>query len=77
MVSSGSSLLKFLLNFYSGLNNCPTIPIRSVIQRAAETTKDAVTQMQMIRRILEDIYGGTWGVLVIRDPALVSKGKWR
>ncbi|CAO4379137.1 unnamed protein product [Caenorhabditis nigoni] len=61
------------LRICSGLNNCPTAPIRSVIQRAAETTKDAVTQMQMIRRILEDIYGGTWGVLVIRDPALVSK----
>ncbi|CAI2354871.1 unnamed protein product [Caenorhabditis sp. 36 PRJEB53466] len=28
---------------------------------------------KMIRRILEDIYGGTWGVLVIRNPALVSK----
>ncbi|CAI5451178.1 unnamed protein product [Caenorhabditis angaria] len=56
-----------------GLNNCPTSPIRAVIQRAAETTEDAVTQMQMIRRILEDIYGGTWGVLVIRNPSLVSK----
>ncbi|EFP05407.1 hypothetical protein CRE_27116 [Caenorhabditis remanei] len=70
------SLLLLILGFSkicSGLNNCPTTPIRSVIQRAAETTKDAVTQMQMIRRILEDIYGGTWGVLVIRNPALVSK----
>ncbi|ULT88722.1 hypothetical protein L3Y34_007726 [Caenorhabditis briggsae] len=70
------SLLFLFFGFFricSGLNNCPIAPIRSVIQRAAETTKDAVTQMQMIRRILEDIYGGTWGVLVIRNPALVSK----
>ncbi|CAB3399004.1 unnamed protein product [Caenorhabditis bovis] len=57
----------------AALNNCPTAPIRSVIQRAAETTSDAVTQMQMIRRILEDIYGGTWGVLIIRNPTIVSK----
>ncbi|CAA99801.1 uncharacterized protein CELE_C54D10.9 [Caenorhabditis elegans] len=75
-MKSSWSLAFIILNLSRicyGLNNCPTIPIRSVIQRAAETTKDAVTQMQMIRRILEDIYGGTWGVLVIRDPALVSK----
>ncbi|KAE9412203.1 hypothetical protein Angca_001557 [Angiostrongylus cantonensis] len=26
----------------------------------------------MIRRIIEDVFGGSWGVLVIRDPELVS-----
>ncbi|PAV83914.1 hypothetical protein WR25_05279 [Diploscapter pachys] len=27
----------------------------------------------MIRRILEDIYGGTWGVLIIKNPNLISQ----
>ena len=29
----------------------------------------------MIRRILEDIYGGTWGVLIIKNPNLISQGR--
>ncbi|PAV61208.1 hypothetical protein WR25_06842 [Diploscapter pachys] len=48
-------------------------PVRAIIQRAANTTRDATTQMQMIRRILEDIYGGTWGVLIIKNPNLISQ----
>ncbi|KAI1723730.1 hypothetical protein DdX_03901 [Ditylenchus destructor] len=35
-------------------------PIRAVIERA------------IIRRILEDIYGGSWGVLIIKNPELIS-----
>ena len=29
----------------------------------------------MIRGILEDIYGGTWGVLIIKNPNLISQGR--
>lgn len=47
-------------------------PIRSIVQRATDATPDPATQMQMIRRIIEDIFGGSWGVLIIRNPALVS-----
>ncbi|KJH47359.1 hypothetical protein DICVIV_06564 [Dictyocaulus viviparus] len=32
---------------------------------------------KIIRRIMEDIYGGSWGVLIIKNPALVSTGKSR
>ncbi|CAD6186960.1 unnamed protein product [Caenorhabditis auriculariae] len=74
-ILSAMRLLVFctFLQFSSALNNCPTSSIRAVIERAAETTVDPVIQIQMVRRILEDVYGGTWGVLVIRNPALVSK----
>ncbi|VDO60094.1 unnamed protein product [Heligmosomoides polygyrus] len=51
-------------------------PIRSIVQRATDATPDPATQMQMIRRIIEDIFGGSWGVLIIRNPALVSKIHW-
>ncbi|CAJ0586270.1 unnamed protein product, partial [Mesorhabditis spiculigera] len=47
--------------------------IRAIIQRAAMSTKDPATQMQMIRRVLEDIHGGQWGVLIIRNPSMVSQ----
>lgn len=49
--------------------------IRGIIVRAAQQTKDPVTQMQMVRRIVEDIYGGTWGVLLVKNAGLVSRGK--
>ncbi|VDL76543.1 unnamed protein product [Nippostrongylus brasiliensis] len=48
------------------------VAIRSIIQRATDATQDAATQMQMVRRIVEDIFGGSWGVIIIRHPALVS-----
>ncbi|VDO54914.1 unnamed protein product [Haemonchus placei] len=47
-------------------------PIHSIIGRASNATNDPTTQMQIIRRIIEDIYGGSWGVLIIRSPDLVS-----
>ncbi|KAH7715219.1 Protein C54D10.9, partial [Aphelenchoides avenae] len=55
------------------INNCPMEPIKPVIQRSVEAAgKDAALQMQIIRRIIEDVYGGTWGVLIIKNPDLVS-----
>ncbi|GMR58318.1 hypothetical protein PMAYCL1PPCAC_28513, partial [Pristionchus mayeri] len=57
----------------SPLSNCPMTTIRQIVQRAALAAKDPATQMQMIRRILEDVQGGTWGVLIVRDPMLVSQ----
>ncbi|TKR87895.1 hypothetical protein L596_012225 [Steinernema carpocapsae] len=57
----------------SALSNCPMVPVKSIIQKAVDAVgRDPSMQMQMIRRIMEDIYGGTWGVLIIRDPHLVS-----
>ncbi|KAK6039660.1 hypothetical protein COOONC_22835 [Cooperia oncophora] len=49
-------------------------PIHSIIERATNATPDPATQMQaiIIRRIVEDIFGGSWGVLIIRNPSLVS-----
>ncbi|CAJ0950068.1 unnamed protein product, partial [Mesorhabditis belari] len=47
--------------------------VRAIIQRAATSTKDPATQMQMIRRVLEDIHGGSWGVLIIKNPNMVSQ----
>lgn len=48
--------------------------IRGIIVRATQQTMDPVTQMQMVRRVLEDIYGGTWGVLIVRNAGIVSHG---
>ncbi|PIO74354.1 hypothetical protein TELCIR_03639 [Teladorsagia circumcincta] len=31
-----------------------------------------VKRKQIVRRITEDIFGGSWGVLIIRNPSLVS-----
>ncbi|KAL6741634.1 hypothetical protein Aduo_014868 [Ancylostoma duodenale] len=66
------AVLLQIITAQAALQNCPMSPIRSIVHRATEATKDPATQMQMIRRIIEDIYGGTWGVLIIRNPALVS-----
>uniref|UniRef100_A0A7E4VZ65 Uncharacterized protein n=1 Tax=Panagrellus redivivus TaxID=6233 RepID=A0A7E4VZ65_PANRE len=55
------------------LKNCPMPTVRPIIDRAHATAGiDAPLQMQVIRRIMEDIYGGSWGVIIIKDPALVS-----
>ncbi|CAI4223318.1 unnamed protein product [Auanema sp. JU1783] len=56
----------------TALNNCPMNHVRNIVIRANQQTKDPAIQMQMIRRIIEDIYGGSWGVLIIRNPELVS-----
>ncbi|CAJ0590492.1 unnamed protein product [Cylicocyclus nassatus] len=56
----------------AALENCPMQAVRSIIVRATDVTKDPAIQMQMIRRIIEDLYGGAWGVLIIRNPSLVS-----
>ncbi|KAK6753462.1 hypothetical protein RB195_012821 [Necator americanus] len=61
-----------VISAQAALQNCPMASIRSIVSRATEVTKDPATQMQMIRRIIEDIYGGSWGVLIIRNPTLVS-----
>jgi hypothetical protein len=46
---------------------------RPIIQRAIEAAgTDAPLVMQLIRRILEDVYGGTWGVLIVKNTELVS-----
>uniref|UniRef100_A0AC35TJL6 Dynein light chain n=1 Tax=Rhabditophanes sp. KR3021 TaxID=114890 RepID=A0AC35TJL6_9BILA len=47
--------------------------VKAIISRAEEVASgDPALQMQVIRKIMEDIYGGTWGVLVIKDPSFVS-----
>jgi hypothetical protein len=61
--------------------------IKQIIERAMEVAEeDAPLQMQapiiifsllyikfkLIRKILEDIYGGTWGVLIVKNTDLVS-----
>uniref|UniRef100_A0A914E079 DUF1801 domain-containing protein n=1 Tax=Acrobeloides nanus TaxID=290746 RepID=A0A914E079_9BILA len=47
--------------------------IKQIIERAIEVAEeDAPLQMQLIRKILEDIYGGTWGVLIVKNTDLVS-----
>lgn len=59
----------------SEIDNCPMRVVRQIIGKAAEMTvkaNDAPLQMQIVRRIMEDIYGGTWGVLIIKDPELIS-----
>lgn len=57
----------------SAITNCPMAPIRAIIERAREISgQDAALQMQIIRRILEDIYGGSWGVIIIKNAELVS-----
>ncbi|KAF8387110.1 hypothetical protein PRIPAC_76252 [Pristionchus pacificus] len=67
------TLVTLRASFCSPLSNCPMSSIRQIVQRAALAAKDPATQMQMIRRILEDVNGGTWGVLIVRDPMLVSQ----
>ncbi|KAF7633863.1 hypothetical protein Mgra_00006722 [Meloidogyne graminicola] len=49
--------------------------IQHIIKRTIEVTNygDAASQMQLIRRIMEDIYGGSWGVLIIKGINLISK----
>ncbi|GMT10203.1 hypothetical protein PFISCL1PPCAC_1500, partial [Pristionchus fissidentatus] len=66
-------LVLVIVTSSSPLSNCPMSAIRQIVQRAALAAKDPATQMQMIRRILEDVHGGTWGVLIVRDPMLVSQ----
>ncbi|XGW01864.1 hypothetical protein V3C99_014169 [Haemonchus contortus] len=66
------ALLLQIVPAFAVLNNCPMAPIHSIIGRASNATNDPTTQMQIIRRIIEDIYGGSWGVLIIRTPDLVS-----
>ncbi|KAL3118374.1 hypothetical protein niasHT_001010 [Heterodera trifolii] len=48
--------------------------IKHIIIRTNEIVSkdDAPLQMQVIRRIMEDIYGGSWGVLIIKEPDLIS-----
>ncbi|CEF62894.1 Hypothetical protein SRAE_1000116100 [Strongyloides ratti] len=48
-------------------------PIKDVIIRASEVAQDdAALQMQIIRKIMEDMYGGNWGVVIIKDTSLIS-----
>uniref|UniRef100_A0A914HYN5 Uncharacterized protein n=1 Tax=Globodera rostochiensis TaxID=31243 RepID=A0A914HYN5_GLORO len=58
----------------SGIANCPMNVIKHIIVRTTEfvSNDDAPLQMQIIRRIMEDIYGGNWGVLIIKEPELIS-----
>uniref|UniRef100_A0A183CPQ7 Inner membrane protein n=1 Tax=Globodera pallida TaxID=36090 RepID=A0A183CPQ7_GLOPA len=58
----------------SGIANCPMNVIKHIIVRTTEfvSNEDAPLQMQIIRRIMEDIYGGNWGVLIIKEPELIS-----
>uniref|UniRef100_A0A183C087 DUF2528 family protein n=1 Tax=Globodera pallida TaxID=36090 RepID=A0A183C087_GLOPA len=58
----------------SGIANCPMNVIKHIIVRTTEfvSNEDAPLQMQVIRRIMEDIYGGNWGVLIIKEPELIS-----
>uniref|UniRef100_A0AC34FDG1 Uncharacterized protein n=1 Tax=Panagrolaimus sp. ES5 TaxID=591445 RepID=A0AC34FDG1_9BILA len=47
--------------------------VKPIIERAIESAGlEAPLQMQIIRRIMEDLYGGSWGVLIIKNPQLVS-----
>ncbi|CAD5231803.1 unnamed protein product [Bursaphelenchus xylophilus] len=67
--------LLFLLNVAAihAISNCPMTTVKPIIQRAIEASgSDAALQMQLIRRIMEDIYGGTWGVLIVKGADLVS-----
>ncbi len=49
------------------------VSIKEIIHRSSrEAPKDAPVQMQVVRKIMEDIFGGTWGVIVIEKPSLVS-----
>uniref|UniRef100_A0A915N2H8 Uncharacterized protein n=1 Tax=Meloidogyne javanica TaxID=6303 RepID=A0A915N2H8_MELJA len=59
----------------SAIDNCPMRVVKHIIIRTIEVTNrgDTSSQMQLIRRILEDIYGGTWGVLIIEGTNLVGK----
>uniref|UniRef100_A0A1I8BBK5 EF-hand domain-containing protein n=1 Tax=Meloidogyne hapla TaxID=6305 RepID=A0A1I8BBK5_MELHA len=49
--------------------------VKHIIIRTIEITNygDTSSQMQLIRRIMEDIYGGSWGVLIIEGTNLVAK----
>jgi len=55
------------------IENCPLDSVKAIIERAAIIShSDAVTQMQMVRRVMEDIFGGNWGVLIIKDFELIA-----
>uniref|UniRef100_A0A915D5A9 Uncharacterized protein n=1 Tax=Ditylenchus dipsaci TaxID=166011 RepID=A0A915D5A9_9BILA len=57
------------------IKNCPMVTIKAIIERAVEVSSggaDAALQMQVIRRIMEDVYGGNWGVLIIKNSELIS-----
>ncbi|KAI6213633.1 Transient-receptor-potential-like protein [Aphelenchoides besseyi] len=59
--------------FITAINNCPMVTSKPIIQRAIEAAgSDAALQMQLIRRIHEDLFGGTFGVLIIKNAELVS-----
>jgi hypothetical protein len=62
-----------LIKFTNGINNCPMGTSKTIIQRAIDAVgADAALQMQLIRRIHEDVFGGTWGVLIIKQIDLIS-----
>uniref|UniRef100_A0A0N4ZRK4 Dynein light chain n=1 Tax=Parastrongyloides trichosuri TaxID=131310 RepID=A0A0N4ZRK4_PARTI len=66
-------LIFIIVKKTSTIQNCPMTPIKDVILRASEVaTDDAPLQMQIIRKIMEDMYGGSWGVIIISDISLIS-----
>ncbi|KAI6236957.1 hypothetical protein M3Y95_00214300 [Aphelenchoides besseyi] len=65
--------LQFSCFVCNAINNCPMVTSKPIIQRAIEAAgSDAALQMQLIRRIHEDLFGGTFGVLIIKNAELVS-----
>lgn len=66
-------LLFVLISTTLAINNCPMGTTKTIIQRAIDAVgPDAALQMQLIRRIHEDVFGGTWGVLIIKNIELIS-----
>uniref|UniRef100_A0A914UUD7 Uncharacterized protein n=1 Tax=Plectus sambesii TaxID=2011161 RepID=A0A914UUD7_9BILA len=63
----------FFVRYAASIEACPLGTIQDIIHQAAnESPNDAPIQMQIVRKIMEDIFGGTWGVLVVEKPSLVS-----
>ncbi|CAJ0590477.1 unnamed protein product [Cylicocyclus nassatus] len=59
----------------AALEDCPMQALRSIILQVRRETRDPAVQKRVIRRIAEELHGGDWGVIIVRDPTLASRGK--
>ncbi|VDK19726.1 unnamed protein product [Anisakis simplex] len=64
---------EMLAMHFAALQACPMTEVKSIIEKSdAIASNDPVSRMQILRRIMEDMFGGKWGVLIITDTSLVS-----
>ncbi|KAH7717588.1 Protein C54D10.9 [Aphelenchoides avenae] len=57
----------------SALEDCPMVEIKSVVRNAiAFAGKHADAQMPLIKRLVEETYGGRWGVVIVTDAYLIG-----